>query len=278
MRSPAVAGSFYPMGKKDLENDIDGYLSKVEFTRTEVVELMAAVIPHAGYMYSGQVAAYAFKAIDNFVKEPPVFVLICPNHTGNGSAVALSNQDWMTPLGKVRVDTDLVKALEKNSTEMEISEEAHQFEHSIEVQLPFLQRIYGARKKEFKFVPICMMGTTMEVIEDVGRAIFKSGVELNRNIFVIASSDMTHYEDAEKAKEKDNAALKEVERIDYKAFVAAVEDNHVSVCGYAPVASMLVYAKLKNAKVGRIIKYGNSGDVSGDYRSVVAYASVIITK
>ncbi len=278
MRSPAVAGSFYPMNRQDLERDVDNYLTKVEFTRTEVVDIIGAVIPHAGYMYSGQVAAYAFKAIEEFRKTPPTFVIICPNHTGNGSPVAVSNQDWMTPLGKVSIDTELVKSLVKNSSEMEISEEAHQFEHSVEVQLPFLQRVYGRQKKNFRFVPICLMGTGMETIEDVGRAIFKSGTELNRDVFVIASSDMTHYENAEKARAKDNTALKAVEKVDYKEFVSSVEENHVSVCGYAPVSSMLVYCKLKNAKAGKVIKYATSGDVSGDYRSVVAYASVIITR
>ncbi|MFH1470933.1 MAG: AmmeMemoRadiSam system protein B, partial [Candidatus Micrarchaeota archaeon] len=194
MRSPAVAGSFYPLNKQVLEKEIDGYLSEVEFTHTEVIDIMAAVIPHAGYMYSGRVAAYAFKAIEDFLKTPPVFVIICPNHTGNGTPVAVSNQDWLTPLGKVKVDSDFVKSLTKNSPQIEISEEAHQFEHAVEVQLPFLQRIYGKARKDFRFVPICMMGTGIDTIEEVGRAIFKASAETRRDAFVIASSDMTHYE------------------------------------------------------------------------------------
>jgi AmmeMemoRadiSam system protein B len=278
VRSPAVAGSFYPLSKQDLERDIDEYLSNVEFTRTEIVNMMGAVIPHAGYMYSGQVAAYAFKAIQEFVKTPPVFVIICPNHTGNGTPVAVSNQDWMTPLGRVRVDSEMVKALVKSSPQIEISEEAHQFEHAIEVQLPFLQRIFAKMKKDIRFVPICMMGTGIDTIEEVGRAVFKASAETRRDVFVIASSDMTHYEAAEKARQKDNLALKYVEKLDYKGFISAVEENHVSVCGYGPIGSMLVYAKLKNATMAKIIKYGTSGDTSGDYKSVVAYASIIVTR
>ncbi|MFH0817312.1 MAG: MEMO1 family protein [Candidatus Micrarchaeota archaeon] len=278
MRSPAVAGSFYPLSKQALESEIDGYLSGVEFTHTEVINIMAAVIPHAGYMYSGKVAAYSFKAIEDFLKTPPLFVIICPNHTGNGAPVAVSNQDWMTPLGKVKVDSEFVKSLTRNSQQIEISEEAHQFEHAIEVQLPFLQRIYGKQKKEFRFVPICMMGTGLDTIEEVGRAIFKVAAELRRDVFVIASSDMTHYEEAEKAKKKDGLALKAVEALDYKSFISAIEDNHISVCGYGPIGSMLVYAKLRNATSAKMIKYGTSGDTSGDYRSVVAYAAVIVMK
>ncbi len=278
MRTPAVAGSFYPLNKQALENEIDGYLNEVEFTHTEVISLMAAVIPHAGYMYSGKVAAYAFKAIEDFVKNPPLFVIICPNHTGNGAPVAISNQDWLTPLGKVKVDSDFVKSLVRNSPDMQISEEAHQFEHAVEVQLPFLQRIYGKQRKEFRFVPICMMGTGIDTIEEVGRAIFKASAETRRDVFVIASSDMTHYEEAEKAKTKDNLALKAVEILDYKGFISAIEDNHISVCGYGPIGSMLVYAKLKNASAAKVIKYGTSGDASGDYRSVVAYAAVIVSR
>jgi AmmeMemoRadiSam system protein B len=278
VRLPAVAGSFYPLSRQALESDIDGYLDGVEFTRTEIVNIMGAIIPHAGYMYSGKVAAYSFKAIQEFVKTPPLFVIICPNHTGNGSPVALSNQDWMTPLGKVKVDSDFVKALIKSSSQMQISEEAHQFEHSIEVQLPFLQRIYAKQHKEFRMVAICMMGTGIDTIEEVGRAIFKASAELRREVFVIASSDMTHYEDAEKAREKDNLALKAVENLDYKTFISTIEENHISVCGYGPVGSMLVYSKLKNASGARVIKYATSGEVSGDYHSVVAYASVIVTK
>ncbi len=278
MRSPAVAGSFYPLNKQALENVIDEYMSNVEFTHTEIVNIMAAVIPHAGYMYSGKVAAYSFKAIEDFLKVPPLFVIICPNHTGNGAPVAVSNQDWITPLGRVKIDSEFVKALVKNSSQIQISEEAHQFEHAVEVQLPFLQRIYGKKHKEFRFVPICMMGTGLDTIEEVGRAIFKAGAELRREVFVIASSDMTHYEEAEKARAKDAIALKAVEALDYKGFISAIEDNHISVCGYGPIGSMLVYSKLKNATTGKIIKYGTSGETSGDYRSVVAYAAVIVTK
>ena len=152
LRSPAVAGSFYPLNKQALENVIDEYMSNVEFTHTEIVNIMAAVIPHAGYMYSGKVAAYSFKAIEDFLKVPPLFVIICPNHTGNGAPVAVSNQDWITPLGRVKIDSEFVKALVKNSSQIQISEEAHQFEHAVEVQLPFLQRIYGK-----KHIPPCQI-------------------------------------------------------------------------------------------------------------------------
>ena len=272
MRAPTVAGSFYPFDRKDLQDEVKKYLEGADLKVSGGVPI-AAIAPHAGYMYSGSIAAYSYKRVRSVFEKPPVFIILGPNHTGEGAQVAVSKDDWSTPLGKVNVDQSIAKAIVEYSKSAKFDEEAHRLEHSIEVQLPFLQVLY----RNPAIVPISIMANEMETFEDIGRAIFKAVEQDSRDFFVIASSDFTHYESAEEAKVKDSLAIETIKKLDYKAFLETVESRHISICGYGPIATMLVYAKLKGVSFIEILRYGNSGEVSGDALKVVAYASIVLT-
>lgn len=276
MRYPAVAGAFYPSGAEQLKRSVeDCFRKEAGIPKAgNGKKLLAVVSPHAGYVYSGGVASYAYKEIVENYSQPPAFVILGPNHTGRGSGVALSKEDWETPLGVASNDIELGKLIQKNSDILDFDEAAHEAEHSIEVQLPFLQFLY----KNFKFVPICIGLGDYETAEDIAHAVFKASQEAKRDILVIASSDFTHFEDAQSAKKKDELALDAIKKLDAKLFLNEVETNSISICGYAPIMTAIIYSKLKGGKDARVLKYANSGDVTKDYHEVVAYCSVAFPK
>jgi hypothetical protein len=226
------------------------------------------ICPHAGYLYSGPVAASAFYelAIDG---KPDTVVIMGPNHTGNGGALSLMREGvWRTPLGDVEIDTKMADALIHETGILDVDELAHRYEHSIEVQLPFLQFLYG---NTFKILPICFLMQDYDSAVEVGRALTEALDATNT--VVIASSDMTHYEPAKTAAAKDHAALKAVTDMDAKRFYETVETQGITACGYAPITALLTYANGVCAKA-TLLNYHNSGDVTGDHSSVVGYASV----
>jgi len=272
MRYPAVAGAFYPSGEEQLRNQVEESFRKGAGIPKpgNKKSLLAVVSPHAGYVYSGWVASYAYREIAENYSQPPTFVILGPNHTGQGSGVALSQDDWETPLGTVSNDKEIGKLIQRNSKIVDFDELAHSGEHSIEVQLPFLQFLY----KNFKFVPICIGLGDYGTAEDIGNAIFKASRGIKRDIFVIASSDFTHFEDAQSARKKDDLAITYIEKLDARGFLKEVETSDISICGYAPIMTAIVYSKLKGGEEARILKYANSGDVTGDYNEVVAYCSI----
>ncbi|NYZ79204.1 MEMO1 family protein [Candidatus Micrarchaeota archaeon] len=276
MRYPAVEGAFYPSGEEQLKKEVERAFSKGAGLPElgDKKNLIAVVSPHAGYVYSGWVASYAYREIAENYSQPPTFVILGPNHTGKGSGVALSREDWETPLGVASNDRELGKLIQKNSRIVDFDELAHQSEHSVEVQLPFLQFIY----KDFKFVPICLGLGDYETADGIAHAILKASQEMKRDIFVIASSDFTHFEDAQSAKKKDELALEAIKRLDAKLFLNEVENNNISICGYAPIMVAIIYSKLKGGKEAKVLKYANSGDVTKDYHEVVAYCSVAFPK
>ena len=276
MRYPAVAGAFYPSGKEQLRNAVEECFKKGAGMPKAGAgkKLLAVVSPHAGYVYSGWVASFAYSEIFQNYSQPPTFVILGPNHTGRGSGIALSQDDWETPLGAVSNDKELGKLIQKSSDIIDFDEVAHVGEHSIEVQLPFLQFIY----KNFKFVPICIGLGDYETADDIGNAVFKASQEIKRDVLVIASSDFTHFEDAQSARRKDELALKSIEKLDARDFLNEVEVNNISICGYAPIMAAIIYSKLKGGKEVKVLKYANSGDVTKDYHEVVAYCSVAFPK
>ncbi len=272
MRYPAVAGAFYPSEEEHLKNEVEKAFSKGAGSpkRENKKSLLAVVSPHAGYIYSGWVASYTYKEIAENYSQPPTFVILGPNHTGRGSGVALSQEDWETPLGVVSNDKELGESIQKNSEVADFDEVAHAGEHSVEVQLPFLQFLY----KNFKFVPICIGLGDYETAEDIANAVFNASKEIKRDIFVIASSDFTHFEDAQSARQKDELALEAVKKLDAKLFFDDVRMNDISICGFMPITIATLYSKLKGGKEARVLKYANSGDVTKDYSEVVAYCSI----
>ena len=233
---------------------------------------MGLICPHAGYVYSGPVAASSFYelAIDG---KPDTVVLLGPNHTGYGSGLALMREGiWRTPLGDVEVDSEISDAILHETNIVDVDEVAHRYEHSIEVQLPFLQFLYG---NAFKIVPICYLMQDYESALEIGRALTES---LNgTNTVVIASSDMTHYESAKAAGVKDQAALKAVTGLNAKCFYETVETQNITACGYAPITSLITYGVGVRAKA-QLLNYRDSGDITGDHSSVVGYAAVCFKK
>ncbi len=271
MRSPAVAGQFYASGKGDLEHQIEECFNSPLGPKTVPVvkdgsrKIIGGVSPHAGFVFSGPVAAHLFSSIaaDGF---PETFVIIGPNHTGRGSGIAITTEDFETPLGVAKVDVELATAMKKEL--IDIDPQAHYYEHSIELQLPFLQYL----SKDFKFVPICMAFQDYDAAISVGE-IVRQAME-GKDVVVIASTDFSHYVTKETAKTKDGMALDAIEHMDAKALYDVVLEENISMCGYGPVMAMMTACRGGKA---RVLKYATSGDVR-PMNDVVGYASVVVEK
>jgi AmmeMemoRadiSam system protein B len=280
IRRPTQAGAFYEGDAEALQNQIEncflhefGPKKLPKVNKNGLREIIGLVCPHAGYMYSGPVAANAYYELASDGK-PDTVVILGPNHTGYGSALALVNEGfWRTPLGDVEVDGETADEIVRETRLVDVDEVAHRFEHSIEVQLPFLHYLYGS---EFKFVPICFQMQDLESAVEVGKALVE--VLADRNAVVIASSDMTHYEPQRNAAAKDMATLKAVEAMDEKRFYTIIEAQNVTACGYGPIAALITTAKGLNAKEAKLLCYRSSGDITGDTSSVVGYAAVCFKK
>jgi hypothetical protein len=224
-------------------------------------------------MFSGPIAAHAYYelAIDG---KPDVVVLLGPNHTGYGSALAVMNEGvWRTPLGDVEVDSAIADQIVQVSGIVDVDDSAHSMEHSIEVQLPFLQYLYDSK---FNIVPICFLMQDLSSAREVGKAVSK--VLAGKNAVVIASSDMTHYEPQERAERKDRMALEAVEAMDEAKFYSTVETQNITACGYGPIAALITASKALGVKEAKLLCYKTSGDIVGDYSSVVGYAAVCFKK
>ena len=274
IRVPAVAGYFYPADEESLRRSIEesfrshlgpGELPKrVEGPRS----IIGLVSPHAGYVYSGPVAAHGYYQLASDGR-PDVFVILGPNHTGLGSGVSImTSGEWRTPLGGAVIDEELAEEISEISDIIDVDEEAHRYEHSIEVQLPFLQYLYG----EVTFVPICMMMQDLRTAREVGRAI--SEALRGRDAVIIASSDMTHYESRASAEYKDQESIRAIISLDEELLYDTISRLNVSMCGPGPVAATLTAVKKLGKCEAKLLKYATSGDVTGDYSSVVGYASI----
>jgi AmmeMemoRadiSam system protein B len=279
-RPPAQAGTFYPDTEGALRTQIHncflhplGPRSIPSIPAKPDDQLVGIIVPHAGYDYSGPVAANSYYRLASSGLRDSVIIL-GPNHTGYGSGVStMTDGQWATPLGEVPVHRSLATSITKLSGLIDVEEEAHRREHSIEVQLPFLQFIYPRR---FQFVPICMMLQDFETSMETGDAIAKASE--GTGAMLIASSDWTHYEPQESAKRKDMEAIQAVLEMDEKKFQDTIEENHVSACGYGPVTAVLHASKILGAKQAKLLSYQTSGDTAGDKRSVVGYAAIAFTK
>ena len=280
VRRPTQAGAFYEGDAESLKTQIKNCFLH-EFGPRKIPKVVkngpravvGLVCPHAGYMFSGPVAAHAYYRLASDGK-PDVVVVFGPNHTGYGSALAVMNEGfWRTPLGDVEVDAETANQIVREARIVDVDESAHRFEHSIEVQLPFLQYLYGA---EFKFVPICFLMQDLSSAREVGQAVAK--VVADKNAVIIASSDMTHYEPQTNASKKDKLALEAVEAMDEKRFFSTIEAHNISACGYGPIAGLITAAKGLGGKEAKLLCYKTSGDIIGDYSSVVGYGAVCFTK
>lgn len=263
MRTPAVAGQFYPSSKKDLARELSHCFAGVPAKERRV---LGAVVPHAGYIYSGNTAAYVYSSL------PVVdtFILVGPNHTGYGSPVSVSSDSWSTPLGEVKADIEFIKALPKRIIDPD--DAAHKYEHSIEVQLPFLQHMFH----DFKIVPVCLGMQDEETAIEVGQEIAEAVRKADKRCVIIASSDFTHFKPDNVARDDDAYCIKAILDLDVPEFYRRLFERTASVCGYGPIAAMLTATKELGARNAALLKYSTSGDTTGDFTSVVGYAGIVV--
>lgn len=281
IRRSAVAGGFYEADPEDLKKQIEwcfthpigpGEIPK-KAIETQPRKLIGIISPHAGYMYSGPVAAHGYSkvALDG---KPELIIIVGPNHTGYGPSISVMSEGvWETPLGKVHIDSDTAKKIISGCKYAKADHLAHIYEHSIEVQLPFLQYIFGS---DFVFVPIVMMIQELETSTCLGESIAKA-VE-DKNVLLIASSDLTHYESHERAVKKDSLLIKAILNMNIKEIFETIYMHNISACGPGAIATIIHASKILGAKKIALLKYATSGDVSGDKTHVVGYSSFSIEK
>jgi AmmeMemoRadiSam system protein B len=270
IRPPAVAGSFYEGTPSRLQAQVQACFHANE-PPSERRPFVAAVVPHAGLMYSGHVAAAFYGAAEL----PRRFIILCPNHTGLGHPAALYREgSWRTPLGDVAVDTALADALLAKSHLFQPDARAHAREHSLEVQLPFLQQLLG---EAFTFVPICLATHQYELCEEAGTAVADVILASGEPVGILASSDLNHYEDQQTTLRKDHRALDAVLALDPAELWRVVRDEDISMCGFIPTTATLIAAKRLGAQQAELLKHATSGDINGDYDHVVGYASLLLS-
>jgi AmmeMemoRadiSam system protein B/AmmeMemoRadiSam system protein A len=267
IRQSAVAGQFYPESPAQLKKMIETFIDR-DAEKTDVVGLLA---PHAGYIYSGGVAG----AVLSKIKFKDTFVILGPSHTGQGKPFSIMTSGiWKTPLGDVQIDSEMANKILSVSKYLEGDLLAHRFEHSIEVQLPFLQYF----KPDVKIVPIILASAGADIYKAIGLEIVKAFGELGRDAIIFASSDMNHYESQTIARKKDSQAIDAMLKLDPDELFNRVQQQDISMCGYAPAIVMMTAARELGGNKVELIKYQTSGDVSGDYNSVVGYAGLIVKK
>lgn len=264
-RTPAVAGHFYPARPADLTREIDRYLEATAPPQPA----LACIVPHAGIMYSGHVAGAVYARLEL----PCTSLLLGPNHSGVGRPLAiLSAGEWETPLGNVPVDSELAAELKRACPRLEEDDVAHRFEHSLEVQLPFLQR----RRSEIRLVPVAVGVGSYEPLAELGEAIAHVLASRLDRPLLIASSDLNHYESDEISRRKDRQAIDRILALDPRGLYDTVRQERISMCGFGPTVSVLTAARALGAKEAELVRYANSGDINGDRTRVVGYAGIVI--
>jgi len=282
IRAPAVAGAFYPADPKELADEIGKYLGQVQPTEAPG-QLVAIIVPHAGYVYSAPVAAYAYRQLEG--KQFDTVAVIAPSHHVPFEGIALSSADaWSTPLGQVPVDRAGCEALLKSDAKAAINEAAHAPEHAVEVQLPFLQTVLSGRgAKGFKLLPVLMMDFSDQNCQAAAKAL--ADYSRGKSVLLVASSDMSHYPSYDDAAKVDAQTLKAIQTMDAEQVAATTEKlmrsgvpNLVTcLCGEGPVRTVLMAAKLLGADKIQVLRYANSGDVTDGTRDqVVGYCAVAI--
>lgn len=266
IRPPAVAGRFYPGTGDSLRIAIQELSSEIPIKRKKV---LAAVSPHAGYVYSGGVAAETLGSI----VIPETVILLGPNHTGQGAPVSLSAATWDMPMGRVPADLDFIEDLLVETSYIELDELAHRYEHSLEVQIPFLQM----GQPNLSIVPITISHISYPVLDEIGLALAEVIKRAGRDVLIVASSDMTHYEPREAADKKDHYVLKKLADMDPNMLYRSVTGHNISMCGIMPVTVALIAALELGATKTEVIRYTDSGEITGDTDQVVGYAGVLIS-
>lgn len=274
IRKPCVSGLFYESDEDLLLKNIESLMSETD-SSTELEEVVAGIAPHAGYIYSGKTAAYTFNEIKNHI--PETFIILGPNHTGYGTRIDVCDYDkWETPLGLIDVDTEFINELLNVNPDVYVDNSAHKNEHSIEVELPFIQ--YISRNHPIKIVPIVISRQIPELCERLADSLNIVIEKLERDCVVIASTDLTHYEDIDTANYFDSKIIESVEDINMSQMIKDIIEYDITMCGYGPVITAMNLAKIQNYEDSIVLNHSTSGDVSGDYESVVGYMSAVTGK
>lgn len=265
IRQPAVAGQFYPGDETKLRDELAAHVTPATLRE----KVLGVIAPHAGYMYSGSVAGELYGRIEI----PSTVVILGPNHSGIGVGSALyPDGEWLTPLGTVAINDRLAQLVIKHAPQVEEDATAHHYEHSLEVQVPFLQFI----RPDVTIVPLCLGFGDFARCRSLGLGIARAIREYGEETLIVASSDMSHYESAAAAREKDEQAIGEVLALNPEGLVRLCRSKGITMCGVIPAAVMLVAAMELGATKAALVRYATSGDVTGDNRQVVAYAALTV--
>jgi hypothetical protein len=268
IRPPAVAGTFYPSDARELAQQIDGFTNGASAAAPKIVA-RACVVPHAGYMYSGHVAGAVYASIEI----PARCILLGPRHYPRGEAMAILTEGaFATPLGEAEIDSALARELAYECPRLREDAVAHEREHSLEAQIPFLQRLAG----NFRFVPVVLATDRYPAIEELGHAVARVVAAQKEPVLVIASSDMNHYESDVITRVKDERAIARILALNPQGLYDTVRREQISMCGYAATAAMLVAMRDLGATEARLVRYATSGDINGDRERVVGYAGIMI--
>ena len=264
VRQPAVAGRFYTGNPDELLRELASFMPPAE-----AGPVLGVIAPHAGYLYSGKTAGRVYRE----VLVPDAVIVLCPNHTGQGAAAALSTcSSWLTPLGPVPVNARLSRLILQHAPGVVEDDVAHRLEHSLEVQLPFLQY----RNPGVTIAALSLALPDFARLAAIGEGIARAVAEYGDRVLIVASSDMTHYESARAAKEKDDLALAEIAALNPERLLHVCRERQISMCGVFPAVVMLVAAKALGATASRLVGYTTSGEVTGDLQQVVAYAGLTV--
>jgi AmmeMemoRadiSam system protein B len=266
IRPPAVAGQFYSSNPKELAQDVDGFLVA---GRSQQRSALGCMVPHAGLMYSGHVAGAVYSSLEI----PSRVILIGPRHFPGGESLAILSEDsWNTPLGNAKIDSALGTELKHACPRLREDVVAHAREHSLEVQIPFLQRL----RHDFQFVPIVLGTDRYGLLEELGHAVAQVVAAQAEPVLVVASSDMNHYESDSVTRVKDERAIARVLALDPRGLYDTVRAEEITMCGFAAAVVLLVAVLDRGAKKAELIRYATSGDVSGERERVVGYAGITI--
>ncbi len=267
IRPPAVAGRFYPSEPKELAQQIAAFAPPAGSAGTIVAR--GCVVPHAGYMYSGHVAGAVYSSLEI----PTRCILLGPRHYPRGEAMAILSQgSWRTPLGDAAIDAELAAELMQACPRLREDAVAHEREHSLEVQIPFLQRL----APHFRFVPVVLGAERYPLLEELGHAVAKVVAAQSERVLVIASTDMNHYESDVLTRAKDGRAIERIVALDPRGLYDRVRGEGITMCGYAATTAMLVAMRDLDAERAELVRYATSGDITGDREEVVGYAGLIV--
>ncbi len=269
IREPAASGTFYPASPKALARDVELYLEQASPGEIEG-EIKGLVAPHAGYMYSGAVAAWGYKVLLNRTYD--TVIVIAPSHRSYFQGVAIQERGgYRTPLGIVNVDEEFAARLLSESSVVQSNIQAHQGEHSLEAQLPFLQVVL----KEFRLVPLIMGAQDTAVCEALASALYRVILESEKRFLVVGSTDLSHYYPYRHAVELDGHVARNLDNFDIQGLIRDLGSDKCEACGAGPMITTMIASRELGANAGNVLKYANSGDVSGDKTSVVGYLSAV---